>query len=63
MINVTIVHPNGAREDNLTLACVPSVGWDIRLRTMRANDPSLVVEKVLLPEGEDAIVMVRERQN
>jgi hypothetical protein len=60
---VTIVYPNGSRVENITLARVPIAGEDVRLKRMRSNEPSLVCEKVLLPEGEDAIVMVRERPN
>lgn len=63
MITVTIVHPNGERQEVL-LAGVPGVGHHVRLSN-GVPSTTLVVEHVLWVEGSgraaepDVIVVVR----
>lgn len=67
MINVTIAHKNGQREEVL-LAGVPRVGESIRLKSCAPSGPSLVVNGVLWsehrgPNNEPGVIAFVERQS
>jgi hypothetical protein len=64
VIEVTIIHPNGQRE-NLPLAGIPRIGEHIRRASADAATSPLVVEHVLYLEWEkdnhDPVVLIAVR--